>query len=372
MRRCSPGRGASAVKDPRARLRSAGLGGSGVAPLVAAVALLAVPGPRATAAQSAPGTQGDSAPARASFALAYHGQVVPWRQFLLRALPGEEVALEIRSASEALGAPPGARTRIPEGRYRLEASDGGVERTGRRSWLWTAPDTPGIHRLVVRHTPGARARSGASVADSIALTAPVLVPLSEARGGRVSSYRVGSYPDEVFRDLPRYRKPRGFIRVTREAAALPVSPHFRLGQFSVRRPARWPKFTVLHERLLLKAELLVERASRRGVPTRGWRVLSGFRSPWHNRSIGRPRFSRHIFGDAADLYVDTDGDGRMDDLTGDGRVDVLDADVLYDLVDRMDADPALRPLIGGLGKYRTTPNHGPFIHLDARGYRARW
>lgn len=365
---CAP----TADVGARAAVR-AGPGGKAFLPLaVGPVALLALLGPRATAAQTVPDTRAVSTPARASFALAYHGQVVPWRQFLLRALPGEEVAVEIRSPSEAVGAPRGAAGRIPEGRYSLEASAGGVERTGSRSWLWTAPDAPGMHRVVVRHLPGPEAREGASGADSIALTAPVLVPLSETRRREVRGYRVGSYPEEVFRELPRYRKPRGFIRVTRQEAGLPVSPHFRLGQFSVRRPSRWPKFTVLHERLLLKAELLVERAARRGVPSHGWRVLSGFRSPWYNRSIGRPRFSRHIFGDAADLYVDTDGDGRMDDLTGEGRVDVLDADVLYDLVDRMDADPALRPLLGGLGKYRTTPNHGPFVHVDTRGYRARW
>jgi hypothetical protein len=221
--------------------------------------------------------------------------------------------------------------------------------------------------VVVRESVEERA-----LRDSIVLAAAVLVPMSEVRSGRVRSFRVGAYPEEVFRGLPRYRRPRGFIRVTREIAATRVSPRFRLGQFSVRRPATWPKYTVLHERLLLKLELLVERARRRGVPPEGWRVLSGYRSPWYNRDIGRPRFSRHLFGDAADVYVDRDGNGAMDDLNSDGRVDVLDADVLYDIVDRMDADPDLRHLLGGLGKYRTTPSHGPFIHLDTRGYRARW
>lgn len=319
-------------------------------------------GPAAPASKPASAATPELPSARASFALGYHGQVVPWRQFLLRALPGEEVALEVRPPAAAAGAPPGSSSRAPAGTYALKASDGEVERTGQRSWLWTAPDEPGLHRVVVR-------RSGS---DSVALTAAVLVPLSNVREGRVRGYRVGDYPDEVFRDLPRYRKPRGLIRVTPEVAERPVSPHFRLDQFSVKRPASWPKYTVLHERLLMKAELLVEQAARHGVPAGAWRVLSGYRSPWYNHGIGRPRFSRHIFGDAADLYVDADGDGRMDDLTGDGRVDVRDADLLHGIVERMDADPALGPLLGGLGKYRTTPNHGPFIHLDTRGYRARW
>ena len=29
-------------------------------------------------------------------------------------------------------------------------------------------------------------------------------------------------------------------------------------------------------------------------------------------------------------------------------------------------------LIGGAGVYRTCCGHGPFIHIDTRGYRARW
>lgn len=322
----------------------------------ASVAALALP-------VAAPAQEPDPPSARAAFAVAYHGQVVPWRQFLLRALPGEAVALRVRPAAEAVGAPDGAAGSLPAGDYALRASAGRVERTGPRSWSWTAPGEPGLHRLVVSAAPDG---------DSIALTAAVLVPLSAIRGGRVEGYRVGSYPEEVFRGLERYRSPRGFVRVTRHDVDVPVSPRFRLGQFSVRLPSRWPKYTVLHERLLLKLELLVERARPRGVSVRGWKVLSGYRSPWYNRSIGRPRFSRHLFGDAADLYVDVDGDGRMDDLTGDGRATLRDAGVLHALVEAMDGDPALRTLLGGLGAYGTTPTHGPFIHVDTRGYRARW
>ncbi|MFH2036543.1 MAG: hypothetical protein ABIJ45_09090 [Candidatus Zixiibacteriota bacterium] len=28
--------------------------------------------------------------------------------------------------------------------------------------------------------------------------------------------------------------------------------------------------------------------------------------------------------------------------------------------------------IGGLGRYKKTEDHGPFVHTDVRGYRARW
>ena len=312
--------------------------------------------------------QGSAASQRAAFALEYHGSIVPWRQFLLRARPGERVALQARPAADALGSSSTAAERLPAGSFEASASAGSVQETGPRRWTWQAPTDPGLYRLVVRW----RSEAPGTARDSIVLTAAVLVPLSEIDDGRVRGYRVGEYPDEVFRGLPRYQKPRGFIRLEAADADVPVSPHFRLGQFSVRRPDAWPKHTVLHERLLIKMELLVERAARRGISPSGWKVLSAFRSPWYNASIGRPRFSRHIFGDAADLYVDADGDGRQDDLNGDGRVDVRDAKVLYDIVERMDEDSDLRPLLGGLGRYGTTSTHGPFIHVDTRGYRARW
>jgi hypothetical protein len=55
----------------------------------------------------------------------------------------------------------------------------------------------------------------------------------------------------------------------------------------------------------------------------------------------------------------------MDDLNGDARSDERDAQVLYDLFDGLQAG-------GGLGKYRATETHGPFVHVDLRDRRARW
>ena len=61
-------------------------------------------------------------------------------------------------------------------------------------------------------------------------------------------------------------------------------------------------------------------------------VMSGFRTPQYNATggdtTGRDELSRHMFGDASDVFVDNDGDGRMDDLNGDGRIDYRDAQVI--------------------------------------------
>lgn len=347
-----------------------------------------------------PAGGGEAAPPthRAGFAVAYHGHVVPYRVFLLRALPGEEVALEVREGSDPAPSPtPEARSAgapgavelaapveavepeasdapagPPSARYSLRASSGAVTIREDGGWSWVAPREPGtVHRLVVRRAPDAPGSTDAP-ADSIVLNAVVMVPRERLRYGRVEGYRIGSYPSRPYRGLARYRPPRGLLRLTPDLTDLRVSPHFTLGQFPTHRPRTWPKYLVLQERLLLKLELLVERAAARGVPADAWRVLSGYRSPWYNRDIGRPKYSRHIYGDAADVYVDVDGDGRMDDLDGDGRVSLRDAGVLHEIVGGMDRDPALRTLLGGLGKYPVTSRHGPFIHVDTRGYRARW
>ena len=79
-----------------------------------------------------------------------------------------------------------------------------------------------------------------------------------------------------------------------------------------------------------------------------------------------------MYGDAADIYPDVEGgDGVMDDLNGDGRVTRADANFLYDFADRLyrgrsDLDA------GGIGAYGANAVHGPFVHVDGRGSRARW
>ena len=84
----------------------------------------------------------------------------------------------------------------------------------------------------------------------------------------------------------------------------------------------------------------------------------------------RAKDSRHQFGDAADVFIDNNGDGRMDDLNGDRRVDLRDARVIEAAVDRVERQhPAL---VGGCGYYSASGGHGPFTHIDTRGYRARW
>ncbi len=203
------------------------------------------------------------------------------------------------------------------------------------------------------------------------------VPFNAKRGGRIGSYFIGSWPGEHGARLktPAYANPTGFIEVTSQNANTYVSEHFRLGDFVTHdQPNVWPKYIVLSPRLLDKLELVLEDLQQHGYDVHGVHVMSGFRTPQYNATggdpTGRAAVSRHMYGDASDIFIDDNGDGQMDDLNHDGRIDINDARVILAAVDRVEA--AHPELVGGAGVYVATGGHGPFIHIDTRGYRARW
>lgn len=202
-----------------------------------------------------------------------------------------------------------------------------------------------------------------------------LVPLSEAAGGRIGSYRVGSWPGRRVVKGVVYDPPPGLIRVERHQTDLRVSEHFVLGDFLTKgQESVWPKYVALSPRLLDKLELTLQALERMGHPVDNVGVISGFRTPQYNagggNTSGRGELSRHMYGDAADIFIDNDRDGRMDDLNGDGRVDIGDARVLAKAGEAVERTHP--HLIGGIGTYRPTGAHSGFVHLDTRGYRARW
>jgi hypothetical protein len=199
-----------------------------------------------------------------------------------------------------------------------------------------------------------------------------LLPFGAKSNGRIGPYRVGVWPSERG---SRSANPDGFIRVTRENQDTHVSEHFRLRDFLTHDQQHvWPKYLVLREELLDKLELVIADLEAHGTRVSRMTVMSGFRTPQYNRkgvgAGGRARDSRHQYGDAADVFVDNDGDGWMDDLTGDGRVDHRDAQVIIDAAERVER--AYPELVGGAGLYRANRVHGPFAHVDVRGRRARW
>ena len=202
-----------------------------------------------------------------------------------------------------------------------------------------------------------------------------LVPFTAKKKGMLGTYRMGSWPAEQRGVSDRYGNPAGFIEVTAENQNTRISEHFRLRDFLTKDQANvWPKYLVLQETLVDKLELLIGALNQRGISVKRMSVMSGFRTPQYNeRGVGaggRAQNSRHQYGDAADVFVDNDGNGGMDDLNGDGRVNTADARYLAQVVEAVEQEHP--SLTGGVGIYSATSAHGPFVHVDVRGVKARW
>lgn len=201
-----------------------------------------------------------------------------------------------------------------------------------------------------------------------------LKPWRDKRGTWVNTYNVGWWPGERQMMPGNYRNPVGFIEVTPENADLQLSRRFTLRSFITRDQANtWPKYVVLREELIDKLELVLTTLEAQGIPTRHVVVLSGFRTPQYNARAtfeGAAYASRHQYGDAADVIIDADRNGRMDDLNRDGVVNFQDTDVINRAVERVERQ--FPELVGGLGLYHAMGPSGPFAHIDVRGTRARW
>lgn len=305
---------------------------------------------------SAPAAHGEAGdrppfdPSKAGFTVTVAGHVVPYDVFALFVLPGKELAIEPKAPAGATSwrvVAAGVDERIVDGRFR-----------------WTAPSVTGLYPMTITAVDGG---------GSMTLNVFVMVPIAEVKDGVLNGYRIGRYPEIAYKGLDIYRPPRGFIEVTEANRQTRVSPHFTLGQFLCKQTGGWPKYVVLRERLLLKLELILEKVNEAGHRCDTFFVMSGYRTPYYNHLIGNVKYSRHQWGGAADIFIDEVPPAEvMDDLNGDGRLDVRDAHELYGIIDRMFGKAWYEPFIGGLGAYRKTSNHGPFVHVDARGFRARW
>jgi len=201
-------------------------------------------------------------------------------------------------------------------------------------------------------------------------------PFADKVKGRIGAYRIGFFPAEAraARSVA-YRNPEGFLEVTAGNADTPISEHFRLRDFLTKdQGSVWPKYLVLREPLVDKLELVLDELRGMGIAASRLRVMSGFRTPQYNAlgvgAGGRANDSRHQYGDAADVYVVNGAKDWMSDLNGDGRVDTRDARVLASAAERV--EQRYPQLIGGIGIYKATDAHGPFVHIDVRGNRARW
>jgi hypothetical protein len=238
---------------------------------------------------------------------------------------------------------------------------------------------PAGHRLMINGSPWSPAWRAPDSAQTLPATlisgstavATINIFVLEPRrnidsNGWLNGYRIGTYPRNP---------PDGFIKLSgpqdRETR---LSPHFKVGQFLCKQqPNHWPKYVLVSQNNVLRLEALLRSLNDDGTTDADtFFVMSGFRTPFYNTAIGSAKFSRHMYGDAADIYVDyKPRNGVMDDLNRDGEITKADANWLYDYAQTLFRKRTDLPK-GGIGAYRANAVHGPFVHVDGRGTTARW
>jgi uncharacterized protein YcbK (DUF882 family) len=227
---------------------------------------------------------------------------------------------------------------------------------------FVVPAAPGFYHLAI-----VRGTEREVIPDP---TLAVMVPFSQKVGSTLNGYHIGTYLAEKFSRHTDH--PVGFLQVREADVNLKVSTHLRLADFITHdsQGAVWPKYVALNPRLLDKLELVLTtvgahaRLSRPDeMPTDvAFDVHSGFRTPAHNRGVWRSASdSRHQYGDAADVAIDADGDGR---------VTLKDELLVARAVDQVETEHP--DLVGGLGLYTSRHYRTPYVHIDARGKRSRW
>jgi hypothetical protein len=271
---------------------------------------------------------------------------------------------QVRQPIFSVFAQPGETLRIGHpGKPRVVAQDGVVAVVpDERGLVLTAPEQPGHYTATFRH-PG----NG----DETLLNLWVSVPRSEMKGEYLNGYRIGTYPPPR-PNRPNYRPPEGFFEVTADNVDTRLSPNFTMRQFLCKQESDYPKYVVVQERLLVMLEGLLADVQAAGYDIATFGVISGYRTPYYNRRIGNVPYSRHVYGDAMDFFIDVDGDGRMDDVNRDGMHNAADIQRLFGIVETFMTRPENRQLLGGIGRYNKTSRHGGFVHVDTRGYQARW
>ena len=220
-----------------------------------------------------------------------------------------------------------------------------------------APASPGFYQLALVRGEERRVVAGPTLA--------VKVPFAHKLGAVLNGYRIGTYLAERLGGAQE--RPDGFVEVAADQVELPLSKHFRLGDFLTQDAQRtWPRYAAMSPKLLDKLELVLAEIARVNGRAPGATVTvevnSGFRTPLHNKGVRlAANDSRHQYGDAADVKVDADFDGRF--TATDARLVALAAE----MVERQHPE-----LAGGIGLYTSRRYSTPYVHIDARGSRARW
>jgi len=220
--------------------------------------------------------------------------------------------------------------------------------------------------------------------------------------GYLDGYNIGTYLNPYDEDTlkkyfhdsqhpqahpEKYLRPKFFYKVAKENKELYVSPHFKLGDFTIDYP--WfslgmPQYVAIDSHLIQKLEELIKLMNKDGLNIKKFSVIYGFRPPAYNLGAIvqdgaeftlKAIWSMHQYGKAIDIIIDTDEDLVIDDLNKDGKIDMKDPAVIMHYVNILDKkyrEEGNLDLVGGAGLYSHHDfwqrKESPYIHIDVRGF----
>ena len=296
-------------------------------------------------------------------------------------LPEESLLVHVRNFSVSLSSGPKTES------WSMLLSGQSMTVQGNNLFSGIAPKEPGLYHLEIEcrqgwskasASPNSRSEEWEEITRQPLLVI-VLHPFSQLKDGFIDQFPMGFYsnPEEAqvrsVQTAPsQYLPPLGFIEVTPENIGVMVSKHYCLNDFICHFKTPFPHYMALSPALLLKLELLTIKLRQNGMPEARLTVLSGFRTPWYNQTVSGAKWSRHIYGDAADIMIDTPAPpGLPEDMNLNGHQDRDHIRLMVGLIEEIEEETGL---MGGLGVYDrdTKVNQVPFIHMDTRGFKARW
>ncbi len=286
--------------------------------------------------------------------------------FALSVVPLSTLMAMSHSESFMLGAGIKSLVVMPETTHKVRVNTG---ITVLESAPWLSQKSPGVYEVKVPKTPGFyQVTTNHETLGSGMLQLVVKTPIDTARVKQVNGYQINQYP-KPYKGLTQYSQPQGLIEINKTVESRYLSDLVQVKDVMCKQRSGYPKYLLVDTEGLKMLDELYAYLKAKGLNFTRFSFISGYRTPYYNRMIGNGKHSRHLYGDAFDLYIDENGDHRMDDLNQDGRQDKKDIDYLYQLFLTFLKDNNRK---GGVGKYLPNSRHGGFVHIDNRGFNARW
>lgn len=113
-------------------------------------------------------------------------------------------------------------------------------------------------------------------------------------------------------------------------------------------------YWLVDKKILFQVLAFQNLLSEQGYDRDAFVITNGFRHPKFNKEVGGASQSRHIMGEAVDITAR--------DINGDGKINEEDKTIIAKTAEMVVGNS------GGVGLYPGTLS----IHIDTRGYKARW